>query len=279
MTQARRKADLQTDLDKLALGFAEIAMRAGTLIMEVYRCGFEINSKCDGSPVTDADEQAEREVLKGLRTLLPGVQIVAEEACAARLETSVGDEFLLVDALDGTAEFIKRRGDFTVNIALIKGDAPVAGCVFSPSSGELYIGGTLAASGRVGEGQTSLPTFRTIAARVRPMPMVAAISRSHLDPETEDFLAHHAIGDTVVVGSSIKFCRIAEGMADVYPRFGRTMEWDTAAGHAVLAAAGGAILDPNGKPLRYGKVNGGFANGPFVAWGRYPERPRSKPRH
>ena len=268
MTLARRKADPSKETDKLALGFAEIAMRAGALIMEVYRCGFEINSKRDGSPVTDADEQAEREVLRGLRALLPGVQIVAEEACAARLETSVAGEFLLVDALDGTAEFIKRRGDFTVNIALVRADAPVAGCVFSPASGELYVGGTHAAVAKVCERQTGLPDFRPIEARKRPLPMVAAISRSHLDKETESFLSRQYIGSTVVVGSSIKFCRIAEGAADVYPRFGRTMEWDTAAGHAVLAAAGGTILDPAGKPLRYGKVAGGFANGPFVAWGR-----------
>ena len=260
--------NLPTDLDALARDFAAIAIRAGRIIMKLYCSGLDVQSKCDGSPVTAADALAEKSVIADLRTLLPGIQIVAEEACASRLETTVENDFILVDALDGTAEFVARRPEFTVNIALVSGGEPIAGCVFSPASGEIYIGGKTAACGKVGKGCDDMPDASPIHARTRRDPAIATISRSHLDQATLDFLERHRIDETIKVGSSIKFCRIAEGRADVYPRFGRTMEWDTAAGHAVLKAAGGDVLTLEGERLRYGKVGQAFANGAFVARGR-----------
>lgn len=257
-----------SDRDALAAAFASIAVTAGKVVMKEFCTAFSVDAKCDGSPVTQADKLAERVVVDGLRKLLPGVQIVAEEACAARLETHAETEFLLVDALDGTAEFVARRSDFTVNIALISNGTPVVGCIFSPASRELYVGGEVAKAGVAAKRGQALPEMQEIGARLRGPSLTAAVSRSHLDPETEEFLNKQHVGRLLAVGSSIKFCRIAEGKADVYPRFGRTMEWDTAAGHAILAAAGGSLLTPEGEPLRYGKVTTGFANGPFVAWGR-----------
>ncbi|MBY0613732.1 MAG: 3'(2'),5'-bisphosphate nucleotidase CysQ [Beijerinckiaceae bacterium] len=256
------------DRDALAMAFATIAVAAGRIVMQEFCSAFAVNAKGDGSPVTQADKLAEHAVVSGLRVLLPGVQIVAEEACSARLETHADEEFVLVDALDGTAEFVARRSDFTVNIALVSNRQPVAGCVFSPASGELYVGGGVARAGLVAKNGNGLPEMKDIFARLRGPSLTAAVSRSHLDEKTEQFLNTQHVGRLLTVGSSIKFCRIAEGKADVYPRFGRTMEWDTAAGHAVLAAAGGSLVTPEGEPLRYGKATAGFANGPFVAWGR-----------
>ena len=262
------KASIPTDLDALSREFAALALSAGKIIMEIYCSAFAVKAKGDGSPVTDADAKAERAVVDGLKRLLPGVQIVAEEACAHRLETRVDRDFLLVDALDGTAEFVARRPEFTVNIALISDHRPVAGCVYSPASGELYVGGKTASFGRSVKGSDALPVLEPIGARERPSPCIAAVSRSHLDEATKHFLEDQSISETLSVGSSIKFCRIAEGLCDVYPRFGRTMEWDTAAGHAVLRAAGGEVMTTDGAPLRYGKVAQGFANSPFIARGR-----------
>ena len=255
------------EADRLARLFADIAIEAGRIVMDIYRGPFAVEEKRDGSPVTRADALAEGNVVAALRRLLPGVQIVAEEACATRLETHAAHEFLLVDALDGTAEFVARRADFTVNIALVSGGVPIAGCVHAPASGEIYIGGETAQAANV-EAGSGPPDWHPIAARPREVPLVAVISRSHLDEETRLYLEARNIFKVVKVGSSIKFCRIAEGAADVYPRFGRTMEWDIAAGHAILAAAGGTLAAPDGSPLRYGKAETGFANGAFIAWGR-----------
>jgi 3'(2'), 5'-bisphosphate nucleotidase len=240
--------------------------------MEVYDSKFETRTKADYSPVSDADERAEEIILARLDAELPGVPVLAEERAAREgLGEKVADAFLLVDPVDGTKEFVQRKGDFTVNIALIAGGRPVAGCVFAPARRELYFGGAnawgvedFAPGSKAGEG-------RVLKTRDYPVEGLTAItSSSHLNDETKKFLARHRIFSSTGIGSSLKFCWVASGRADVYPRWGPTMEWDTAAGHAVLEAAGGAVLTPDGAPFLYGKGAVGFRNGPFVAWGRQP---------
>ena len=232
--------------------------------MEIYEGSFGSTLKLDSSPVTAADIAAEAIIVDGLKKYFPQIPIIAEEQHAAGLQIAIADTFFLVDPLDGTKEFISRNGDFTVNIGLIKNGQPICGVVFAPAIGEIY-----ASEPGVGAFKAKLPelTFAPIITRICPAggPVILA-SRSHRDAETEAYIATQKPASIVNAGSSLKFCRIAEGMADLYPRFGRTMEWDTAAGHAVLAAAGGSVTKPDGSPLAYGKQ--GFANGPFIASGR-----------
>ena len=180
-----------------------------------------------------------------------------------------GARFFLVDPLDGTREFLARNGEFTINVALIEGCAPVAGAVYAPASGRLWFAGEAAffCEALVGDDLPDETLWRRLRTRSAPPRWVALASRSHGDPETEAFLAQLPIGECRTAGSSLKFCVIAEGGADVYPRFAPTMEWDTAAGDAVLRAAGGVVLDASGEPLAYGKVGAGLRNGGFVAWG------------
>jgi 3'(2'), 5'-bisphosphate nucleotidase len=258
--------------DRLAWLFAAIASDAGVAVMEVYESKFETRTKADYSPVSDADERAEEIILARLNAELPGVPVLAEERAAREgLGKTIADAFLLVDPVDGTREFVKRKGDFTVNIAMVVAGRPVAGCVYAPARCELYFGGAsalgasdFAPGSRVGE---------VHALRTRDYPsegLTAITSSSHLTEDTKKFLARHRIASSTGIGSSLKFCWVASGRADVYPRWGRTMEWDTAAGHAVLEAAGGTVVTPDGTPLVYGKGAQGFANGPFIAWGRQP---------
>lgn len=239
-----------------------IADRAGAVLLEHYDRGVTVSAKADESPVTAADHAAEAVILAGLRALTPSIAIVAEEEVAAgRLPAVVGDRFWLVDPLDGTKEFISRNGEFTVNIGLVDDGQPVLGVVAAPARGVAWWGA-------LGHGATRREGGEARAIRVRPRPgegVVAVASRSHRDAATDAWLAEQGIRDTVSAGSSLKFCLVAEGRADVYPRFGRTMEWDTAAGHAVLLAAGGRVVDADGAPLRYGKP--GFANPSFIAHG------------
>lgn len=256
--------------DDLARAFAELCSAAGAVIMEVYGSGPDVRYKADRSPVSEADERAEALILPGLHALLPGVTVIAEEAVSADGLPSVPAEFLLVDPLDGTREFLQQRGDFTVNIALVRDGAPVAGCVYAPARERLFLGGTTAATGPLAPGA---PLGDLAPAATRPYPaegLTAVASASHLDPETREFLAGLPLADRRSAGSSLKLCLVAVGEADVYPRFGPTMEWDIAAGHAVLAAAGGQVLTPEGHPFRYGKTEAGLRNGAFVAWGREP---------
>jgi 3'(2'), 5'-bisphosphate nucleotidase len=255
---------LTDDADRLAKLFADIALEAGAAIMRVYENGATARLKGDRSPVTEADEIAEAIIVERLATVLPGVPVVAEESCAKGDIPDVSDGFILVDPLDGTKEFLKRNGEFTVNIALVDQGRPVAGCVFAPAVNALYRGGTRAMR-RSGSVESEI--------RTRPYPkgrLVALCSRSHADAQSDAFLAEIGVTEREEAGSSLKFCRVAEGIADVYPRFGPTMEWDVAAGHAVLAAAGGRVLMPDGTPLRYGKSNSGYRNTAFVAWGGEP---------
>ncbi len=256
--------------DDLARRFADLCSAAGALVMAVYATDFEARAKADSSPVTEADERAEALILSGLAALLPGVTIVAEEAVSAGGLPVVPDEFLLVDPLDGTREFLGRNGDFTVNIALVQGGTPVCGAVYAPARSRMFAGGTTAWSCAVEPG-APVGEGAPLATRGYPAEgLVAVASKSHLDPETAAFLDRLPLTDRRSAGSSLKLCLVAAGEADVYPRFGPTMEWDIAAGHAVLTAAGGQLLEPDGTPFRYGKVETGLKNGPFVAWGRAP---------
>ena len=254
-----------TELDQLARAFGDLAAAAGKLIMAVYATDFQVRSKADASPVSEADEAAETFLTPGVAALLPGVPIVAEEAASRGGAPEVGDTFVLIDPLDGTKEFVSRNGEFTVNIALIRQGRPVAGCVYAPALGQLYLGGATAARAAVAPG-ARVGELDRIQARDYPADGLHAVtSRSHADEPTRAFLAERGITTVRDAGSSLKFALLASGQADVYPRFGPTMEWDTAAGHAVLSAAGGCVVQPDGTPFGYGKP--GFRNGSFVAWG------------
>ena len=242
---------------------ARIAAEAGRVVMRHYAAGAAARVKADRSPVTDADEEAEALILARLAELFPGVQVVAEEMMAAGAEVAVASHFFLVDPLDGTREFLTGNGEFTVNIAEIRDGVPVMGVVHAPAKGRLFVGGLgLGAFEMTGE----LSNVRAIT--VRPTPsggMVAVGSRSHNDAKTEEFLQQFAVTDFISAGSSLKFCLVAAGEADLYARAGRTMEWDTAAGQAVLLAAGGSMTLWSGEPFIYGKP--GFENPGFVARG------------
>lgn len=258
-------------------------LEAGAVEMRHYAAGVAVETKADSSPVTLADQEAEAILLAALARIAPGVPVIAEEAVSGGQIPAIGDLFFLVDPLDGTKEFINKRGEFTVNVALVERGVPVLGLVYAPAQGELYA--TLG-PGRAGLARVALEArLDGIAAcgfaeiRVRPpnaAALVAVASRSHMTPETEAFLARYAIAERRDSGSSLKFCAIARGEADIYPRLAPTMEWDIAAGHAVLVAAGGAVTTPDGKPFQYGKAGAGFRNGDFVAWGAAaPIPPRS----
>jgi len=238
-----------------------IAQAAGAVVMRHYEAGCDARVKADRSPVTDADEQAEKLILAELAAAFPQVPVVAEEEAAAGRIAKVGARFFLVDPVDGTKEFVKRGGEFTVNIGEVADGQPVSGVVFAPAIGRLFVGG-------VGEGAFELSgnTLRAITARAPAADgLVAVSSRSHPDAKTDELLKTLTIKDHTNAGSSLKFCLVAAGEADIYPRAGQTMEWDTAAGHAVLRAAGGKITNWDGTPFVYGKP--GFLNGPFIARG------------
>ncbi|TMW77148.1 3'(2'),5'-bisphosphate nucleotidase CysQ [Thauera sp. UPWRP] len=244
-------------------GCARIVRDAGETIMAVYATDFAVRGKDDASPVTEADEKAEAVILAGLRALAPDVPVVAEEEVAAGRVPEVGERFWLVDPLDGTKEFISRNGEFTVNIALVVGGEPVLGVVYAPALGRMFLG----ARG-VGAFVEDADGRRSIACRAVPDEGLTVVaSRSHGDAEALDrFLAGRKVAALKSAGSSLKLCLVAAGEADVYPRLGRTMEWDIAAGQAVLLAAGGMVVTvAGGEPLRYGKP--GFDNPHFAAWG------------
>lgn len=244
---------------------AAIVRQAGDVVMSVYATDFAVRGKDDASPVTEADERAEAVIVAGLQQHWPGIPVVAEEAAAAGRVPVLGERFWLVDPLDGTKEFVSRNGEFTVNVALIERGVPVLGVVLAPAlgpRGQLY-------AGALGHGAwvDACDGRRTIACRRVPAEGLTVVaSRSHGDAAAlEAFLAGRRVASTTNAGSSLKLCLVARGAADLYPRLGRTMEWDIAAGHAVLAAAGGQVCDLQGAPLRYGKP--GLDNPHFVASG------------
>jgi 3'(2'), 5'-bisphosphate nucleotidase len=255
--------------DEIALFLAKATLAAGPAVMEEYERGCSVAAKQDGSPVTSADQRAEAIICEYLASLAPMPPVCAEESMAAGAKAQVAERFLLVDPLDGTREFLAGNGEFTINVALIERGAPVAGAVYAPAIGRLWVGGDTAftCDAPVGVALPGEGSRRRIRTRSAPASLVAFASRSHLDPRSEAFLKRLPIGETRFAGSSLKFCLIAEGLGDVYPRFAPTMEWDTAAGDAVLRAAGGGVFDPSGLPLPYGKVGDALRNGPFIAWG------------
>ncbi|HEY7006060.1 MAG TPA: 3'(2'),5'-bisphosphate nucleotidase CysQ [Sphingomicrobium sp.] len=248
-----------SDYGRLVDELAEAAREAGEAILEVVRRGFEVESKHDTSPVTEADRAAELIILAALARTAPGVPVIAEEEVAAGRIPAHDDIYFLVDPLDGTKEFIRGGDDYTVNIGLIERGTPKLGVVFAPATGRLH-GGCVGEFAWLDEGQGRAP----IATRARGELTTAVASKSHLNQATVDYL-EAAVGNCgfVSVGSSLKFCIVAEGKADIYPRAAPTSEWDTAAGHAVLLAAGGLVDGPDGEALRYGKR--AFLNRAFVA--------------
>jgi 3'(2'), 5'-bisphosphate nucleotidase len=254
----------------LARALAETAHDAGRLILRHYSQGTEARAKADESPVTAADEEAEQLILERLRAIEPGTPIVAEEEVAAGRTPKIGRRFFLVDPLDGTKEFISQNGEFTVNIALIEDAKPVCGVVLAPAKARLFIGDGASAFELAAPEDLALnfDTAERIRARRAPEDgLVAVASRSHRDAKTDEFLSRYKVASLISAGSSLKLCLVATGEADLYPRLGRTMEWDIAAGHAVLAAAGGRVTGLDGAPFLYGKVADGFANPHFVAMG------------
>ena len=246
----------------------DLALAAGRAIMEVYgRADLGTRSKADDSPVTEADLAADRLIAAGLAAAFPDIPAVTEEQSASHGETG-HRQFFLVDPLDGTKEFIQRRGEFTVNIALIEDGVPVMGVVYAPVIGRMF--GSRAAGGAVEErvGADGVPVAGSLREIQVSVPdnaaLVVVASKSHRDQATDDYISRYKVANFKSAGSSLKFCLLASGEADFYPRLGRTMEWDTAAGHAVLRAAGGQVLRfDNHQPLVYGKA--GFENPFFLA--------------
>ncbi|MEM0987003.1 MAG: 3'(2'),5'-bisphosphate nucleotidase CysQ [Pseudomonadota bacterium] len=250
---------------------AHIALKAGAVIMEVYATDFDVDRKDDSSPVTVADEKAEALILEGLKASDPDLAVIAEESVSAGHIPEHGERFALVDPLDGTKEFINKRGEFTVNIAIIEHGRPVMGVVYAPALERLFVAdspsqawqASVAPAGAVPgpEGRKALVIRRA------PEKITAIASKSHRSPETDAFLDRYPIGNVISAGSSLKFCLIAAGEADLYPRMGRTMEWDTAAGQSVAEAAGGRVLCEDGSPLLYGKRARGYDNPHFIVYG------------
>ena len=253
--------------DTLVPVIRKLAIQAGEKIMEIYGSDdFDIRSKSDDSPVTAADEAADAIISQGLRAAFPEMMLVTEEQ--ADTHTVQGDTFLIVDPLDGTKEFIHRRGDFTVNIALVENGVPTRGVVFAPAKDRMFL--TLADGQSVEETgdfevDTVGPTHPINVATADNTALMVVASKSHRDQATDDYINKYAVKDMKSAGSSLKFCLIATGEADLYPRVGRTMEWDTAAGHAVLSGAGGHVVRfDDHSPLVYGKED--FANPFFIAY-------------
>ncbi len=254
-----------------------IAIEAGAVIMAIYAKPVEVTLKDDRSPVTHADVEAEAVILKGLAEFDPQTPVIAEEAVAGGKKPVAAPRFYLVDPLDGTKEFISRNGEFTVNIAVIENGRPVTGVIFAPAIGRLFCGtlepdgkpevkqGAWQASFSVGDDLADI-TWQKFSTPALPLQDVVAVaSRSHRDQQTQDWLAEKGVKNIVSAGSSLKFCLIATGEAHLYPRFGRTMEWDTGAGHAIVVAAGGKVVTLDGTPLEYGKEQRGFDNPAFFA--------------
>lgn len=255
------------DFDKLVSVMRRLSLEAGDAIMEIYgQDDFEVEAKSDDSPVTAADKAADAIISAGLRAEFPDVMLVTEEQAESHAQS--GKTFLIVDPLDGTKEFIHRRGDFTVNIALVEDGVPTRGVVYAPAKGRMFF--TLADGASVEEAgpfdaaaMGSVTPIRVPEADNAALRIVA--SKSHRDQATDDYINKYAAADMKSAGSSLKFCLVATGEADIYPRLGRTMEWDTAAGHAVLSGAGGQVVRfDDHTPLSYGKAD--FANPFFIAY-------------
>lgn len=253
-------------------GMVGAALSAAEVILEIYEGEIDVEIKGDETPVTKADQAAEAVILEHLARLAPAIPVVAEEAVAAGRIPQIDGEFFLVDPLDGTKEFIKRNGEFTVNIALVRDNVPVIGVIYTPAKGWLFAGevGKGAWRAEVADPRKNhrLENHRSISVRQAGDKVDVVGSRSHHTEGAVEFLKAYRIGEQKAIGSSLKFCLLAAGEADLYPRFGRTMEWDTAAGDAILTAAGGCVKNLDGSRLQYGKViqeDAPFANAFFIA--------------
>ncbi len=255
------------DFDKLTTVMRRLSLEAGDIIMEIYNSDdFDVKSKSDDSPVTAADEAADAHISAGLRASFPDVALVTEEQSDSH--TVDANTFLIVDPLDGTKEFIHRRGDFTVNIAYVENGTPLRGVVYAPAKGRLFYtdatGSSVEEVGDLDKGSIGTTVPIKVSAPDNTALMVVA-SKSHRDQATDDYINKYSVNDMKSAGSSLKFCLVATGEADLYPRVGRTMEWDTAAGHAVLTGAGGHVVRfDDHSPLTYGKDD--FANPFFIAY-------------
>lgn len=263
------------DLKSLAEGLLSVALAAARVQMAHFAAGVTATTKADKSPVTAADQDSEAIILEGLARVAPGVPVVAEEAVAAGNIPAIGQTYFLVDPLDGTKSFIRRRPQFTINIALIEDRSPVFGLLYAPAVPDFYVttGPQEAWAARLAPASEvpNLAACRLERLHTRvpdPDALTALVSESHTDATTSRFLGQYRVRERRALSSSLKFGLIARGEADIYPRAGRTSEWDTAAGHAVLAAAGGSVTTFDGAPLLYGKPD--FRNPGFVAWGRTP---------
>ncbi len=255
------------DYARLTTQMRRLALEAGDAIMQIYgQDDFDVKSKSDDSPVTAADEAADALISAGLRAEFPDVLLVTEEQAASHEKQA--DTFLIVDPLDGTKEFIHRRGDFTVNIAYVEHGTPTRGVVYAPAKGRMFYtladGTAVEETGPLDKSEVGPQTQIHVSSPDNDALMVVA-SKSHRDQATDDYIGKYAVKDSKSAGSSLKFCLVATGEADIYPRVGRTMEWDTAAGHAVLAGAGGRVVRfDDHTPLTYGKK--GYANPFFIAY-------------
>ncbi len=264
-------------MKRLAEGLLEVALAAARVQMSYFASGVAVERKADESPVTAADHESEEIILEGLARLAPGVPVIAEESVTAGRIPDIGGAFYLVDPLDGTKSFIKGRPTFTINIALVVDRRPVFGLVYAPALADFYVtlGPNEATNARLepASAARALADVGLVPIRTRvpdPNALAALVSQSHLTRATERFLDGYNVIEKRALASSLKFGLIARGEADLYPRVGPTCEWDTAAGHAVLAAAGGTVTTLDGAPLRYGNAERGFVNPDFVAWGRGP---------
>lgn len=255
------------DADRLIAELTALVARASAAILSLPRSGIEVRNKADNSPVTAADEASEALILEGLGRLAPEVAVVSEEMASGAPPQRRGHTFFVIDPLDGTREFLAGRDEFTVNLAIVSGGVPIAGVIAAPARGLLWRGTSTRAERLVLESGVAR-TAQTIATRSWPaQDAIAAISRSHLDAATEAFLKRHRLSHRQQCGSALKFCQLAEGAADIYPRLSMTCEWDVAAGHALLAAAGGAVTAPDGAPLAYGREKDNFRVPAFIAYG------------
>jgi 3'(2'), 5'-bisphosphate nucleotidase len=267
MPAAATEEDLAMNYSELTPILRRLALQAGEKIMEIYGSDdFDVALKSDDSPVTKADQAADALISDGLRAAFPDVALVTEEQADSHDVTA--QTFFIVDPLDGTKEFIKRRGDFTVNIALVEDGVPVRGVVYAPARGRMFytnsVGQSVEESGPF-DPDTPGETVRLQVSEPRNDALMVVASQSHRDQATDDYIGLYEVRDMTSAGSSLKFCLVASGEADLYPRLGRTMEWDTAAGHAVLSGAGGRVVRfDDHLPLAYGKP--GYANPFFIAY-------------
>ncbi len=277
------------ELKSLAEGLTVTALRAGLITLKFFKSDANgVTQKADGSPVTLADQQAEVLILDDLRKLVPDIPVIAEEAVSRGEVPDVGSRFFLVDPLDGTREFTGGSGEFTVNIGLVEDGEPIFGIVYAPALGDIYLtlGHEAAATAKISDpaaaAESGLSGLSLTPMKTRPPAadgLTVVASRSHGTSEGEAWLESLPLPVTGRrnIGSSLKFCLVAGGEADLYPRHGPTMEWDTAAGHAVVRAAGGLVTTADGAPFRYGKTDAGYRNTGFIVYSSEALRDRLKP--